>query len=87
MEVSTSKLARRLRPPARNRLRSAIGAAKRLVPRNALGIWGFIGAGMLITHLPMPVVRGLTRAAPSVVRLHDAVHVRDYPSELLRGTS
>lgn len=36
MEVSTSKLARRLRPPARNRLRSAIGAAKRGQPPSAL---------------------------------------------------
>ncbi len=58
----------------------AIGAAKRLVPRNSLGVWGFIAAGMLVTHLPVPVTRALTQVAPAVVRLHDSVQVKDYPT-------
>jgi 2-polyprenyl-6-methoxyphenol hydroxylase-like FAD-dependent oxidoreductase len=56
----------------------AIGAAKRLLPASTVGVWGFIGIGMLVTHLPVPVTRALTRISPSTVRLHDSVTLKDY---------
>jgi 2-polyprenyl-6-methoxyphenol hydroxylase-like FAD-dependent oxidoreductase len=60
----------------------AIGASKRLVPRNRIGLWAFIFTGLLITRLPVAVTRALTRISPRSVRLHDSVTVRDYPTEL-----
>ncbi len=58
----------------------AVGAAKRLVPGNRMGVWAFIYTGLLITHLPVPVTRALTRITPRSVRLHDSVTLKDYPS-------
>lgn len=58
----------------------AIGAAKRLVPRNRTGVYGLIYAGVLITHLPVPVTRALAKISPRIVRLHDSVTLKDYPS-------
>ena len=58
----------------------AMGAAKRLVPGNEIGVWAFIYTGLLITHLPVPVTRALTRITPRSVRLHDSVTVMDYPA-------
>ena len=59
----------------------AIGAAKRLLPANQLGVWSVIGAGLLISHLPVPVTRSLTKITPRTVRLHDSVAIKDYPSD------
>lgn len=57
----------------------AMGAAKRLLPNNRWGVWAFIGAGLVIGHLPVAVTRALTRATPRTVRLHDEVTVKNYP--------
>lgn len=56
----------------------AIGAAKRLLPNNRWGVWAFIGAGLVIGHLPVAVTRALTKATPRTVRLHDTVVLKDY---------
>lgn len=56
----------------------AIGAAKRLIPGSSWGVWAFIGAGLLIGHLPVAATRALTKMTPQTVRLHDAVTVKDY---------
>jgi len=56
----------------------ANGAAKRLLPRNRMGVWAFIGTGLLVGHLPVAVTRALTKVTPRTVRLHDSVIVQDY---------
>ena len=58
----------------------AMGAAKRLLPYNQIGVWAFIYTGLLVTHLPVPVTRALTRISPRSVRLHDSVTLKDYPA-------
>lgn len=59
----------------------AVGAAKRLLPANRSGVWAVIGAGLLVSHLPVFVTRALTKVTPRTVRLHDSVVVKDYPSD------
>lgn len=59
----------------------AIGAAKRLLPSNAWGVWAFIGTGLLVGHLPVAVTRALTKVTSRTVRLHDSVTIKDYRSE------
>ena len=58
----------------------AIGAAKRLLPSSRWGVWGFIGTGLLVGHLPVAVTRALTKVTPRTVRLHDRVTLKDYQS-------
>jgi 2-polyprenyl-6-methoxyphenol hydroxylase-like FAD-dependent oxidoreductase len=59
----------------------AIGAAKRLLPSSRWGVWAFIGTGLLVGSLPVAITRALTKVTPRIVRLHDAVNVKDYESE------
>ena len=59
----------------------AIGAAKRLVPGGRIGVSAFVYTGLLITHLPVPVTRALTKMTPAIARLHDSAEVMDYPTD------
>ncbi|MFI5510931.1 FAD-dependent monooxygenase [Mycobacterium sp. NPDC051804] len=63
----------------------AMGAAKRLLPSKPWGVWAFIGAGLLVGHLPVAVTRALTKATPRTVRLHDSATIKDYWSESTSG--
>ncbi|MGB0970243.1 MAG: FAD-dependent monooxygenase [Mycobacterium sp.] len=57
----------------------ARGAAKRLVPETPMGVRGFLYSGLLISHLPVPLTRALTKITPRrIARLHDTVTLKDY---------
>ena len=43
----------------------AVGAAKRLVPGNQMGVWAFIYTGLLITHLPVAGDSGTDQDHPT----------------------
>ncbi|MEV8631669.1 FAD-dependent monooxygenase [Streptosporangium sp. NPDC051023] len=57
----------------------AVGAAKRLIPADRLGLWSLIQGVRLINHVPTPIARTLTDLGARGLRLHDEVALKDYP--------
>jgi hypothetical protein len=55
--------------------------ANRLVPRNRAQLWALLAGTTLLTAVPGPLVRAVTRRGGRI-GLHDTVRPRDYPALL-----
>ncbi|MGW7481617.1 FAD-dependent monooxygenase [Nonomuraea muscovyensis] len=64
----------------------ALSAAKRLVPRTRLDLWGLAQAVRLLAVLPTTVTRAASKIGAGGARLHDSIRPKDYPA-LLRSAS
>ncbi len=71
-EREMGELVRRSRAFAR-------GVAKTLIPGSALGVRALVGGARLLSALPTPIGRAVAKANDKGLRLHDSVHVKDYP--------
>jgi 2-polyprenyl-6-methoxyphenol hydroxylase-like FAD-dependent oxidoreductase len=57
----------------------ALSAAKTLIPRSRLGVWGLAQGARLISALPARPSRALVRLTTKSARFHNSVTVDDYP--------
>ncbi|MFI7440457.1 FAD-dependent monooxygenase [Nonomuraea indica] len=64
----------------------ALAAARRLVPRSRLDLWGLAQAVRLLGVLPTAVTRAASRFGGGGTRLHDSFRPKDYPSLLRSGS-
>jgi 2-polyprenyl-6-methoxyphenol hydroxylase-like FAD-dependent oxidoreductase len=58
----------------------AMGAAKSLIPSSPFGVWALTQVARLVSALPAGVSRALAKLNTKGVRLHDSMHVKDYPA-------
>lgn len=56
----------------------ALGAARHLIPRTPLAMWGQARAMWMLSHLPAPLARAVTNLSRGGARLHDMFAVQDY---------
>jgi len=56
----------------------AMRAVKQLIPASRGDLRALLVISQLVTHLPLPFTRALTRLSNSGVRLHDSVRLKDY---------
>jgi 2-polyprenyl-6-methoxyphenol hydroxylase-like FAD-dependent oxidoreductase len=57
----------------------ARGAAKALLPGSAAGVWAITRGAQLVSSLPATLTRTLAKLNTKGVRMHDSMHVPDYP--------
>ena len=57
----------------------ALTMASRLVPANRAQVWAMTSGVQLLTRVPPPVVRALSRFGGGL-GLHESVRPKDYPS-------
>ncbi len=65
----------------------ALAAAQRLLPRTRRDVWLLRNIGRVLTHLPVPVGRALTKLDSGGIRLHDSVRLKDYAGIRSVGTT
>ncbi|HEY8979513.1 MAG TPA: FAD-dependent oxidoreductase [Streptomyces sp.] len=58
---------------------AALSAAKTLIPKSRLGVWGLAQGARLISALPAGPSRALLRLTSRTARLHNSMTVDDYP--------
>ncbi|SDM19921.1 FAD-dependent monooxygenase [Allokutzneria albata] len=56
----------------------ALRAAKTLIPKSRLGVWGLAAGTRLLTALPAGVARAVAKLNTRGVRMHDSMTVKDY---------
>jgi 2-polyprenyl-6-methoxyphenol hydroxylase-like FAD-dependent oxidoreductase len=59
--------------------------ANRLVPRNRAQLWTLIAGTKVLTAVPGPLVRAVTRRSGGRLGLHDTVRPKDYPALVPRA--
>jgi 2-polyprenyl-6-methoxyphenol hydroxylase-like FAD-dependent oxidoreductase len=57
----------------------ARGVARTLIPITRLGMVALVGGARLLSALPAPISRAIAKANNKGLRLHDSMHLKDYP--------
>ncbi|MCP3803667.1 FAD-dependent monooxygenase [Allokutzneria sp. A3M-2-11 16] len=59
----------------------ALRAAKTLIPKSRLGMWGLTTGARMLTALPASAARAIAKLNTQGVRMHDSMVVKDYAVE------